>query len=293
MDHPIAFIYLYIYICKSTESITMEPEKARGGKPLLDPRGPIGLPVTATRIEFSQTPLADHYGPYFAMVIDNILTPAECAAVVASAGPEWEALDMAWRQCERILSVSPEWANTLSERLIPHLPEEVRVLRKGDTSAEHIAGQQNLKASQGAKKTVWRLTGANERLSFLRYRPGHHFRPHCDALYSPNDKEKSFLTCQVYLSDMPEGQANGESSGGETRFWPSRAGMGRKKSNNMEDDGKRIESEAFLDIEPKVGRALVFQQRMLWHSGQQVKRGEKFTVRLDMMYEHHFEKLSK
>ncbi|OTB04387.1 hypothetical protein M426DRAFT_320758 [Hypoxylon sp. CI-4A] len=256
---------------------------------------PLRPPVTTTHIDFSQTPLADHYGPYFAMIVDNLLTPEECAEVLASAGADWKTLSKgdSWRECEQILSVSPEWAEALSERLAMYLPEEVKALKKGDALAEHIAGLPNLKASQGANKTVWRLKGANERLSFLRYRPGNHFKPHCDALYSPSDKKKSFLTCQIYLSDMPDRQADGESVGGETRFWPSRVGMGRKKysTDTEEKEAQQDIDDAFLDVEPKIGRALVFQQRMLWHSGQEVKHGEKFTVRLDLMYDRYFEKL--
>ncbi|KAI0837161.1 hypothetical protein F5Y06DRAFT_92930 [Hypoxylon sp. FL0890] len=275
----------------------MALETSQGEEPALDPRGPNGPPITATRIDFSQTPLADHYSPYFAIVIDNLLTPAECAALLASAGSDWKTLSKgdSWRECERILSVSPAWARALSERITRHLPEEVKALRKGDTLAEQIAGPSNLKASRGASKTVWRFTEANERLSFLRYHPGDHFKPHCDALCSPGDGQKSFLTCQIYLSDMPGVGEGNESSGGETRFWPSRLGMGRKKKSADvdEENDQQVEEQAFLDIEPRVGRALIFQQRMLWHSGQEVKRGEKFTVRLDLMYEHHFAKLSK
>ncbi|KAI1098193.1 hypothetical protein F4804DRAFT_325454 [Jackrogersella minutella] len=274
----------------------MALETPRAGEPVLDQSDSSRPPVVATRIDFSQTPLSDHYGPYFAMVIDNLLTPAECAALLSSAGSDWKSLSKgdSWRECERILSVSPEWAKALSERLSPHLPEKIKILKKGDVLAGHIAGLPNLKASEGANKTVWRFTGANERLSFLRYHPGDHFKPHCDALYSPG-LEKSFLTCQIYLSDMPEGEKAGESSGGETRFWPTRVGMGRKKKSEEveEESDQKVTDDVFLDVEPKMGRALIFQQRMLWHSGQEVKYGEKFTVRLDLMYKHHLEKFSK
>ncbi|KAI1074307.1 hypothetical protein F5B20DRAFT_564067 [Whalleya microplaca] len=272
----------------------MDLQTSPGQETLLKPDGPDGPPVVETPIDFSQTPLAEHYGPYFAMTLDNFLTPAECAAVLASAGNNWQTLNRgdSFRECEQILSISPDWATALYERLAPHLPETVKTLRKGDGLAEHIAGSANLKANQGAKKTVWRLKGANQRLSFLRYRPGHHFKPHCDALYSPPGKdEKSFLTCQIYLSDMPEEQDRG-SSGGETRFWSSREGMGKNNRDEEGGDGEEKDEE-FVDVKPKMGRALVFQQRMLWHSGQEVHQGEKYTVRLDLMYGHHFEKTPK
>ncbi|KAI1091534.1 hypothetical protein F5B19DRAFT_493267 [Rostrohypoxylon terebratum] len=261
-------------------------------EPYLNPYGLYRPITTVKRNDFSQTSLADHYSPYFAMIIDNLLTPEECAAVLASAGSDWETLRKgdSWRECARIYSVSPEWAKALSKRLRPYLPDEVTLLRKSDPLAESIAGLSNLKACRGAFKTVWKFTGANERLSFLRYQPGDHFMPHCDSLYSPSAKKKSFLTCQIYLSDMPEGDEPGKSSGGETRFWPSREGAGRKTSsdNTTEDSEPQTTNDSFLDVEPKMGRALVFQQRMLWHSGQEVKQGEKFTVRIDLMYEHLF-----
>ncbi|KAH9906306.1 hypothetical protein F4778DRAFT_725380 [Xylariomycetidae sp. FL2044] len=255
--------------------------------PLLNPSDE--RPVLMTRIDFSQTPLAEHYSGFFALVIDNLLTPSECAALQASAGDNWEDLSKggssrSYRECQQILHFSPEWSSALYERIAAVLPDEVKALRKGDGLAECIAGAAQLKANMGAKKTVWRLKEANERLSFLRYRAGHFFKPHCDALYARAGRdEKSFLTCQIYLNDAPDA-ADGEAGtgGGETRFWASREGLGRK---DLHDD-----DVPFLDVQPKLGRALVFQQRMLWHAGQEVKSGEKFTVRMDLMYERHFEK---
>ena len=39
-----------------------------------------------------------------------------------------------------------------------------------------------------------------------------------------------------------------------------------------------------VDIVPKVGRVLLFQQKGLLHSGADVKRGIKYTMRTDVMY---------
>ena len=39
-----------------------------------------------------------------------------------------------------------------------------------------------------------------------------------------------------------------------------------------------------FDVEPKVGRVLIFQHRDLLHSGDDVTSGIKMTVRTDMMY---------
>ncbi|KAI0389620.1 hypothetical protein F5Y17DRAFT_113078 [Xylariaceae sp. FL0594] len=255
-------------------------------EPLL---GDLAQPVIVTPIDFAKSPLAEDYNSFFAVTIDNLLSPDECLRLRQVAGDDWQTLNKGdgFRQCQNILVFSPEWAEAIYNRILPHIPEQVKALRKGDDLAETVTGTSHLKANMGARKTVWRIKEANERLSFLRYQPGHHFKPHCDALYArPGKDEKSFLTCHIYLNDGPDGEdgeIGGSTGGGETRFWPSQVGK-RQKTGGAEE-------EPFLDVRPKEGRALIFQQRMLWHSGQPVKRGEKFTVRLDLMFERHFEKL--
>ncbi|RWA12568.1 hypothetical protein EKO27_g2516 [Xylaria grammica] len=206
--------------------------------PLITPTSPDGPAAVVTPIDFAVSPLAEDYSSFFAMTIDNLLTRDECAKLQGAAGMK-----------------------------------EVKALRKGDKLAEIVAGPSHLKASIGAKKTVWRIKEANERLSFLHYQPGHHFKPHCDALYArPGKDERSFLTCQIYLNDAPE-DMNGDSGGGETRFWASQAGK-RQKTIETEHEMEDKKEAPFLDIKPK-----------------EVRHGEKFTVRLDLMFERHFEKL--
>lgn len=39
-----------------------------------------------------------------------------------------------------------------------------------------------------------------------------------------------------------------------------------------------------MDIDPKIGRVLIFQQRRLLHSGDEVLSGVKYTMRSDLMY---------
>ncbi|GAW25456.1 putative poxvirus c4 C10 domain protein [Rosellinia necatrix] len=266
----------------------MDSATSLGYEPPISPASPEGLAVVVTPIDFTNSPLAEDYSSFFALTIDNLFSPDECAKIQRAAGDDWQSLSKghAFRECQNILVFSPEWASALYNRIITHLPEEVKALRKGDSLAEHIAGSSCLKASMGAKKAVWRIKEANERLSFLRYQAGHHFRPHCDALYArPGKVERSFLTCQIYLNETSPG-TGGEPSGGETRFWASQVGK--------RHDIPKVEHQkeaSFLDIRPKIGRALVFQQRMLWHSGQEVKHGEKLTVRLDLMFERHFERV--
>lgn len=107
----------------------------------------------------------------------------------------------------------------------------------------------------------------NPRLSFLRYGPGHYFKQHCDGLVEVGDL-KSFVTLHFYLTDkdVSKDALDTKLKGGCTRFWTA-----NKKH--------------FLDVEPKVGRVLVFQQRMLIHSGEEVSDGYKYTMRSDFLFE--------
>lgn len=46
------------------------------------------LPAVATIIDFSSTALSSNYGNFFAKVIDNVFTPAECASLISLASCE-------------------------------------------------------------------------------------------------------------------------------------------------------------------------------------------------------------
>ena len=97
----------------------------------------------------------------------------------------------------------------------------------------------------------------NERLSFLRYESGHYFRPHCDGQLRLPDGRCARVTLQIYLG-------GGEVEGGATRI------IGK--------------DDRYVDIEPKRGRVLIFQQRDLYHSGEDVTKGVKYALRSDFMF---------
>ncbi len=40
-----------------------------------------------------------------------------------------------------------------------------------------------------------------------------------------------------------------------------------------------------VDVDPKTGRVLIFQQRKLLHAGDDVAQGIKYTMRTEIMYE--------
>lgn len=98
----------------------------------------------------------------------------------------------------------------------------------------------------------------NERLSFLRYGPGHYFRRHCDGQLVLPDGRISRVTVQIYLGE--DGV-----KGGSTRIL-------------SKDNSK------YFDVFPKTGRVLIFQQRGIWHTGEEVTEGVKYTMRTDLLF---------
>ncbi|KAK7048735.1 hypothetical protein R3P38DRAFT_3307532 [Favolaschia claudopus] len=217
---------------------------------------------TIQPIDFSTTPLTQYSG-FYATVIDDFLTAAECENLkeLAASTDDWQpaSLDAVsrvhtnFRNSDRVLRMDAETADMIYERLRPLVPE---LHNLGPHSQWPL-----ITGKLGRGSPSWKMVRVNPRLSFLRYGPGHYFKQHCDGLNELADgpkSQKSFVTLHIYLN---EGM-----SGGATRFWTP-------------------DKKHFLDVEPKIGRVLVFQQRMLVHSGEEVSDGIKYTMRTDFMFE--------
>jgi len=101
-------------------------------------------------------------------------------------------------------------------------------------------------------------------LRFLRYEPGNYFRHHCDENKTHSATgETSFITFHAYLNNIE--------SGGSTRVFA--------ESPDMNPDTE------YVDIEAKMGSVMLFQQRGVRHSGEEVKAGCKYSIRTDLLYE--------
>ncbi|KAK0651562.1 hypothetical protein B0T16DRAFT_404177 [Cercophora newfieldiana] len=141
--------------------------------------------------------------------------------------------------------------------------------------AEEVSGQPVItrgcklerKREEGSR---WRFVRANERMRFLKYSGGEFFQAHRDATFGEERDGKmleSLFTLHLYLNDSKAAVGDGaELVGGATPF--------------LSNDYKRR-----IDVDPKAGRVLIFQQRGLLHSGDDVKEGVKYTMRTDLMYE--------
>lgn len=75
------------------------------------------------------------------------------------------------------------------------------------------------------------------------------------------------MTVHLYLNDSVAATGEGaELVGGATSFLSS-------------DETRKV------DVDPKAGRVLIFQQRGLYHAGDDVLEGTKYTMRTEIMYE--------
>ncbi|OTB07276.1 hypothetical protein M426DRAFT_318295 [Hypoxylon sp. CI-4A] len=221
-------------------------------------------------INFNETEV-DEYAGYFAMTIDDVLAKKECEDLLKLISPPnndiWppatvtayngtQILDLKSRFCDRIIYQSQTLADRLLERILPHIPPEVVTLK----DSPDITGQSPI-----IRKEAWQISRLADGLRFLRYRPGQYFKPHCDGNSTDKDgSEKSYLTVHLYLN----GGDGDEVEGGATRF-----------AVDFEDPeaGK-------LDINPKAGSLVIFQQRDMYHEGVEVTKGTKYTMRTDVMY---------
>lgn len=301
------------------------------------------------RIDFSTTPLPEYKGLY-ATVIDNVLSEAECAALVRAAEAhtdgKWEqalinvgggrqALISDQRDCGRIIWDDRDVVARIWARIAPSVPELESLANAGG-----ITGKGPVK-----RKEAYQMTRLNERMRFLKYRAGQYFRckhspsfwillplhqqlppsllldhspppfapplfffalpippilPHPQSLkpqslktnlqkpkiahqdgsyITPDGQERSFYTLHLYLNDssgtprVPQDTTSQNDSVSDEA--PLQGGATTFHSLNMKRE---------WDVEPKVGRVLLFQHRKLVHSGADVIKGIKLTMRTDLMY---------
>ncbi|KAK1580381.1 oxidoreductase domain-containing protein [Colletotrichum navitas] len=254
------------------------PEDFLSGPPPAD-----APPVTLEKIDWSTSPLPEN-GTLYAVVLDNVLTPGECAQLIRMAedsaagrgesddeawqpamvniGQGWEILEPEYRNSDRIIWDQQEIVDRLWRRcrLAPGLEAQ---LAEVDGSRNPAKGQE----------TRWVFDKFNKRMRFLKYQKGQFFRPHCDGSYSEEGEDgtvyRTHYTVQLYLNDSVAGAGGGEGAadlvGGATSF--------------LSGDEKRK-----VDVDPRAGRVLIFQHSRLYHCGDDVVQGTKYAMRTDILY---------
>jgi hypothetical protein len=258
---------------------SQEPDKTTGllsGAPPPDCRSEV--------IDFSKTQLPEYSG-LFALLIHNLLTPAECNELLnaTQSTSKWEQalvnigggrqiLATEARNCDRIILDDEVLAKRLLDRILPHLPPEVVTLE----NKARITGN-----GPPRRKDVLCITRLNERLRFLKYTRGMYFREHCDGSYvTPDGKEISFVTVHLYLNGEVSNSEDDAVEYAQREGWPVdqlplKGGSTRFHSMDL---------QRYLDVFPQTGSCLVFQHRGLLHSGDDVVQGTKYTMRTDVMY---------
>jgi prolyl 4-hydroxylase len=183
--------------------------------------------------------------------IEDVISRKECEELIALA--EKIGFDVAPITTSRGFVMAPEIRD--NTRVMLDDPDRAADLWKRLANANVVPIE---------RAGVWRAVGLNERFRFYRYESGQRFRWHRDGAFIRSPKERSHLTLLLYLN---EGCAGGETQidlGGEL--------VGHQRNVD-------------LSIEPKVGRALLFEHAVR-HQGAPVTEGRKYVLRTDVMYMH-------
>ncbi|KAH6641697.1 hypothetical protein F5144DRAFT_144728 [Chaetomium tenue] len=264
---------------------------------------PDSLPITATPIPWPSTPLPEYTGLY-ATVLDNVLSPSECATLLALAeasvppagqpggelrngdddpwgpalvniGGGFELLQEGYRNGDRIVWDCQEVVDRVWRRCLGVEGVAERFEGVGAEERDLVGPVREGSRWEGGR---WVFLRVNERMRFLRYGKGGFFRPHCDAPYSdvsdPARTIRTMFTIHLYLNDSKAEVEGADLVGGATTFFSN-------------DEKRRI------DVNPKAGRVLIFQHRRLLHSGDDVLAGIKYTMRTDIMYEFKYADFSE
>ncbi|KAG8964620.1 hypothetical protein FRC00_001596 [Tulasnella sp. 408] len=235
-------------------------------------------PVVVHKVDWEDVGLRENKGKV-AFIIDNALTPEDCqkllkaaedsapwtAAAVHGGPKDQEGVVMEdYRKSSRILLDNFELADFILGKLKPHMPKEALEAPESKRWQWGRDGQDGGNKLKNIFKKTNRieLTRLNERLRYLKYVEGDFFESHSDGTYrTPDRSEISCLTLQLYLNGSKE-----ELEGGATQFLSRRV------------------PDTFIDVDPRPGRALIFEQTSLLHCGAKVLKGEKYTIRTDLMY---------
>ncbi|KGO44993.1 Prolyl 4-hydroxylase, alpha subunit [Penicillium expansum] len=239
---------------------------------------------------------------------DSTLSPPVWEHAMVNAGGGRQVMSIDTRKSGRIILDSPDLATRILDRMMPFMREcELdRVQRK-----PLVTGLGPAKRGE-----VLCLSRLNERLRFLRYEGGDYFRHHCDGCFvTPDGLEKSLYTIHLYLNgegeqDMEELLPHIERAENTNLLFAKNweINLAEVESEEAEvDDGSCTsatesleKNEALLGgatsfmaglnwreslrVFPKTGSVLIFQQRNLFHGGDDVFRGVKYTLRTDVMY---------
>lgn len=169
------------------------------------------------------------------------------------------AFDSLVRSCQRLHTVDMAMSEAIMSRLKSYLPEIV-----------HIDGVR------------WRLKRFTHHWRYIKYFPKGHFVPHYDGakmLRYPTPSI-SIFTVQIYLND--------NFTGGNTRFYSDYEPLRYPSHDIARGQVTKFKScsSPTHEVTPEIGSALIFDHvNNVLHDAAEVKSGEKYIMRGDVLYE--------
>jgi len=204
-----------------------------------------------------------------AFVLDNVLSPSECAHLVKMTEEVgfsfWDTTRAEprkdFRDADTIECTHVPLAELLWKRMQPF------VERKITLETDHKYWQNDLQGS-------WLATSINENLLFGRYKEGGHFAPHTDGCTTLDFNHRSMYSIILYLNQC--------TLGGRTHLYQDEqlSNLVLTSQNFFTGDPKFL----IDSILPTCGSALVFYHAIV-HEGEAIgKNAEKYIIRTDVMY---------
>mmetsp|Transcript_44140 Transcript_44140/g.127387 ORF Transcript_44140/g.127387 Transcript_44140/m.127387 type:complete len:409 (-) Transcript_44140:80-1306(-) len=201
-----------------------------------------------------------------AFVLDNVLSPEECAGLIEQGSGLWSFWDdsdrprVTFRNAHTIEVTHNAIADAIWSR-VSHLVQPMLAYNDEDDPRFEVD-------LEGA----WVPYAVNPRLLFSKYTSGGHFSPHTDGTTVIDFNRRTFYSCVLFLNESPWG--------GHTRLYADE----QMRKELLPDDEGRLSGDPALvlhEVPPKAGRMLVFYHRLM-HEG--VPAAEKFIIRTDILY---------
>lgn len=219
-----------------------------------------------------------------AVVVDNFLTKEECAALCAaidespalsfwSAAGRQNAKARAFRDADTIEVDSVEIAQNMWKRVEKLLEEDcIDIAEDPEDYSNDTLWERELPGK-------WKPVNFNHDLLFVRYPSNGAFSPHTDGKAIHDFNTRSFYSVIVFLNDIEEGQ------GGGTRFYKKEA---LQHLDSVPEEGGRWTADRkqyeTLEVEPKAGRLLFFDQRLVHEGVPPTAPFQKYIIRSDVIY---------
>lgn len=194
-----------------------------------------------------------------AFVLEGLLSPQECVAVIAQAegfGFQDIGYSRETRITDRVPIMAGPLASVLLERARPFL-KDVIIAESGEAP----------RGIRGVKAGRWTPVCLNSLFRVSRYQPGGHFQPHHDGGCDDEYGRCSLKTFNLYLNESFDG--------GATTFY-------REAQKHYTTP---LSENLLHALRANAGSCLVFNHRIC-HGGDEVTSGVKYILRSEVMYEH-------